>query len=591
MSDFKIAGATLNQTPLDWEQNFKNISNAITAAKSEEIQLVCLPELCITGYGCEDMFLAPWVAEKALKYLFEIRKLTANIAVAVGLPVYYKGSLYNTSCLIADQKILGFHAKQHLANDGIHYEKRWFTEWKSGEIGSVGAEMDHALFGDVILEVNGQKIGFEICEDAWHENTRPAHSHCERNVDVILNPSASHFSFGKWKSRKHLVESSSDRFDCTYVYVNILGNESGRAIYDGDVYIAQNGKISAQNNRFSFKDYVLTSESGGVTNSFEIKEEEFVQAESLALFDYMRKSRSNGFVLSLSGGADSTTSAILVSEMQRRSLSELGETTLKNKINNANLEFTDLKNILTCAYQGTRNSSNDTLQAAKELALELGATFHNWTIDEEVEGYTQKVEKAIGRTLNWEQDDITLQNIQARARSPIIWMFANMQNALLLATSNRSEASVGYATMDGDTSGSISPIAGVDKHFIRNWLIWAEINLGYKSLKYVNNLEPTAELRPLDQKQEDEKDLMPYDILNEIERELIYHKNSVEDTIEKINNLFNTHKGQEYVEKFTRLWTRNQWKRERYAPSFHLDDHNVDSRTWMRYPILSGGFI
>lgn len=181
--------------------------------------------------------------------------------------------------------------------------------------------------------------------------------------------------------------------------------------------------------------------------------------------------------------------------------------------------------IFTTAYQGTINSGEATLNSARELAAETGAIFHHWMIDEEVKSYTQTIENCLGRKLSWEKDDIALQNIQARARSPIIWMLANIKNALLITTSNRSEGSVGYTTMDGDTSGSIAPIAAIDKPFIINWLKWAE-NLGYKSLKYVNSLQPTAELRPSSNKQTDETDLMPYPILQAIENLAINHKKS-----------------------------------------------------------------
>src|SRR5690606_5370673 len=126
----------------------------------------------------------------------------------------------------------------------------------------------------------------------------------------------------------------------------------------------------------------------------------------------------------------------------------------------------------------------------------VGATFHQWTIDEEVASYSRKVETALNRKLQWETDDLAMQNIQARARSPIIWMIANIKNNLLLTTSNRSEGDVGYATMDGDTSGSIAPIAGIDKHFLLHWLKWAEKALGYSGLSGVNALTPSAELRP-----------------------------------------------------------------------------------------------
>src|SRR5205085_1442418 len=118
-------------------------------------------------------------------------------------------------------------------------------------------------------------------------------------------------------------------------------------------------------------------------------------------------------------------------------------------------------------------------------------------------------------------DDIALQNIQARVRSPGIWMLANIAGALLLTTSNRSEAAVGYATMDGDTSGGLSPVAGIDKAFLREWLAWMEVAgpLGTQPLPIlglVNRQQPTAELRPATEAQTDEKDLMPYPVLDAI---------------------------------------------------------------------------
>ena len=128
--------------------------------------------------------------------------------------------------------------------------------------------------------------------------------------------------------------------------------------------------------------------------------------------------------------------------------------------------------LLTTAYQSTQNSSDQTLQSARELATSLGAVFYNWSVESQVQDYRHTLEQAIGHTFSWQDDDITLQNIQARARSPIIWMLTNFKGSLLLTTSNRSEGDVGYTTMDGDTSGGLAPISGVDKHFVRQWLIW-----------------------------------------------------------------------------------------------------------------------
>ena len=171
-------------------------------------------------------------------------------------------------------------------------------------------------------------------------------------------------------------------------------------------------------------------------------------------------------------------------------------------------------------------------------------------------------------------------------------MLANIKNALLLSTSNRSEGDVGYTTMDGDTSGSISPIAAVDKYFILQWLRWAEKELGYTGLNKVNGLQPTAELRPSENQQTDETDLMPYSVIVEIERLAIRDKRSPLDIYLILKEELNVESEilKSYIKKFFRLWSRNQWKRERLAPSFHLDEFNVDPKTWYRFPILSGGY-
>jgi len=177
-------------------------------------------------------------------------------------------------------------------------------------------------------------------------------------------------------------------------------------------------------------------------------------------------------------------------------------------------------------------------------------------------------------------------------------MLANIRNALLLSTSNRSEAAVGYATMDGDTSGGLSPIAGIDKAFLRQWLRWME-TIGPEGLhpvpdlSLVNRQAPTAELRPPGARQTDEDDLMPYDVLDAIERAAIRDKRSPVEVFHILQGECASHDKKQlgvWVEQFFRLWCRNQWKRERYAPSFHLDDENLDPKTWCRWPILSGGF-
>lgn len=664
----KVAAGALNQTPLHWEHNTRNIIDAIQAARAQQISLLCLPELCISGYGCEDAFFAQNTVDEALACLLEIVGHTQGILVTVGLPIRHNNRIFNAACLLGNGKILGFIGKQHLPNDGIHYEERWFQPWAPNQRAEIQVGEARYPLGDWVFEVSGIRIGFEICQDAWIAG-RPGRTLYKRGVDIILNPSASHFAFFKSEVRERLVVDASRAFGVTYIYTNLLGNEAGRVIYDGDAMVASNGVLLTSGPRLSYEDFVLVSavvnveatrlrqiqDRGPIArdasewlikSSFDfpvveplmqkaeleawerggyLKEEEFSRAVALGLFDYLRKSRSLGYVLSLSGGADSSAIAALVFLMIRMAVENIGLDGVKRKlgyiqaIQDCSTSEAIVGRLLTVMYQGTENSSDDTFQSAKELADDIGARFLSIRIDGLVETYRGLIEEQWGRKLTWETDDIALQNIQARVRAPSIWMLANLSNALLLTTSNRSEAAVGYATMDGDTAGSISPITGIDKHFLRSWLRWLEtVGLNVKNawvspdrsgtvseptvanliqvkgLRAVNQLQPSAELRPLDKKQVDEEDLMPYDVLNAIEETAIRDKQSPLESLRIVRvrfaDKYELAQLALWVERFFKLWSRNQWKRERYAPSFMLDDHNLDPRSWCRFPILSGGF-
>jgi len=604
----RIGGATVNQTPFDWTNNVKNIIDAIEAARKKEVRMLGFPELCLTGYGCEDLFLSDWLSEKAWTHLQSIIPHCKSITACIGLPIRIDKITYNGVCVIHNEKILGITLKQNLARDGVHYEPRWFDAWPADTVKEIDIDGQKIQVGDLIYDIDGIKVGFEICEDAWRKNKRPGYRLQKRGVDLILNPSASHFAMGKSELREQEVVVDGSRiFECAYLFVNLLGNESGRMIYDGDIVFGQYGKILKCNERLSLKPFNLltcdidfenpaNSESAVITDNKE-KNEELARATSLALFDYLRKSKAKGFVLSLSGGADSSMCAVLVAEMVQRASTQLG---WKEFISQTGINpVTDVKQavneLLTCAYQGTKNSSQTTYDAAQTLATSIGAAFHSWQIDEAVSYYTKQIEKVLDRPLSWESDDIALQNIQARSRSPIIWLLANVKRAVLITTSNRSEGDVGYATMDGDTSGSLAPIAGIDKPFIIQWLKWAEIKLGYSGLSQVNNLQPTAELRPPDKSQTDEKDLMPYTVLVAIEKLAIRDRKSPLEVFNELSKSQNPDMADSailkgHIKKFFRLWAANQWKRERLAPSFHLDDINVDPRSWCRFPILSGSF-
>lgn len=636
-----VAAAALNQTPLDLKGNQERIIDVISNHTHPETSILCFPEMCITGYGCEDAFFYRSVQERAWKALEAIAEASGHYArtsmlIAVGLPVMFNNSLYNVCALVGGGRILALIPKQNLCADGVHYETRWFKPWPQGaeRYYDDGSFSPNIPFGDLILKYSDLKVGIEICEDAWAA-ARPGIAHSQRGVDIILNPSASHFALGKSWIRKRFVVEGSRAFGCAYIFANLLGNEAGRVIYEGDTLIASGGKLVAQGDRLTFWDHVVTNAIIDVDEnrtrriqmaSVKMHErteadeamhgkpplttvpddlkgnrdlpvetpfskadefEDFTAAVSLGLYDYMRKSRSNGFVLSLSGGVDSAACAVLVKEMIER----CGpcETELGSHSGHGTNTST-----LTCVYQATKNSSDETREAARSVAEGLGFEFVVWEVEKMVEGYSYLVEKAIGRDLEWTRDDMAMQNIQARVRAPGIWMLANIKNALLLTTSNRSEAAVGYATMDGDTCGGLAPIAGIGKPFLIDWL--CHMSGKYPCLKPVLALKPTAELRPLawTEKQTDEADLMPYPLLEAIQKAAIRDKLSPDEVFVKLcsdTQWFaegDPEQLKKWIDKFFMLWHRNQWKRERYAPAFHVDDESLDPKTWCRFPILSG---
>ncbi|MFN9808965.1 MAG: NAD(+) synthase, partial [Deltaproteobacteria bacterium] len=660
-----------NQTPLDWDGNLRRIRAAIDEARAAKVSMLCLPELALSGYGCEDLFLSPFLAQTSAESLAALLPHTEGMVVAIGLPVAHAGVLFNGVAVIADGALAAVVAKQSLAGDGIHYEPRWFRPWPARVRDAVRILGRAVPIGDLRLDFGGLTLGFEICEDAWVAR-RPGAALALDAIDVIFNPSASHFSFGKREVRRRLVAEGSRAFGVAYVYANLLGNESGRAIYDGHALIAAPslslepakgpddgvpkasprtaaGEAVIEGPRFSFREHVLVHAAidleeirarRAATASFtprlprdrelfvhapvripeapreaatsrvapwesgpDVKHEEFGRAVSLGLFDYLRKSRSQGFVFSLSGGADSAAIGCLVAWMVRAASDELGLAALRERLAHVRglaecaTERTVVGRLLTTLYQSTVNSGAVTQSAARVVADGIGARHHEVDVDALVKGYVALAEGALGRSLAWQTDDLALQNIQARVRSPSAWMLANVEGKLLLATSNRSEAAVGYATMDGDTSGGLSPIAGIDKNYLRSWLRWLEkdapAGLRVPALAAVNVQAPTAELRPADDKQTDEDDLMPYDLLDRIERLTVRDRHAPLQIFEILRLErpdVPAHRLALWVERFFTLFARNQWKRERYAPSFHLDDASLDPKTFCRLPILSGGF-
>lgn len=311
-------------------------------------------------------------------------------------------------------------------------------------------------------------------------------------------------------------------------------------------------------------------------------------ALSLGLREYVQKCHIGGFALALSGGRDSAMCAVLVQRAFRYDQPHLSEAELREHINSR----------FVTAYMGTNNSGSATRDAARALAVEIGAEHLDGAIQDAMDVHLNVYEQMSGVRLAWDnpEHDIPLQNVQARLRGGLIWMVANVRRFLLLSTSNKSEAAVGYATMDGDTSGGLSPVADVPKSLITLWLKWAQRFHDFTALDHVLGTPATAELRPPEEEQTDEGDLMPFFVLDQ----LMYHFVQLgQEPLEMFRTLWPSMSARyngdprgfaAHIRKFVRLLCFAQWKRERFAISFRVTAFDLDPKTGFRFPPVQAPF-
>lgn len=601
----------LNITPFDFAGNRKKVEKVLDEIKGafppNRRPLLLFPERTFSGH-CGSFHDALFVRTAAQEQLAAVLAKTAGLAALFGLPHDDRG---NSPVLVADGALLPIPADQPFNLGSL----RVAIASKSPETG---------------------------------ENA---------DADLILAPNARPFTFGSQAAFEERIRTRTGQTETIFAAADYAGNEAGSILYAGGALIARAGKMIARTRRFSYNeqtwaaaalDHEPTAEPlEAPANAWEtapgeeLAFEEFARAVAVGLFDYLRKSRAGGFTLSLSGGADSAAIAILIRLMVRYGTGALGVdgfleklaflpkiAALRTEITNAPTDKTTEKTaeklseksivaaLLTTVYQATSHSSQITRSAAEKIAFAAGAVHCQFDIDPIVEAYQSMVSGAIGRPLSWETDDLALQNIQARTRAPGVWLLANLTGSLLLATGNRSEAAVGYATMDGDSCGCLSPIAGVSKAFLRRWLRWmetvgarldsetgqAETRLLIPELALINAQQPTAELRPPQAHQTDEGDLMPYSILEIIERGFVVKKldgGALADFVRAESNglsefaSLSAEKLLGWIEKFKTLYPKAEWKRRRFAPGFLLDPNAPtppDADDAAAFPLLSGKF-
>ena len=614
MRRVRVGVASVRTWPLDFAGHVARLKALLSEAREKGVQVLALPELVLSGYECGDFFWHPWVSEAAWESLQAVLPETTGLFTAIGLPLRIGDRLYNAAALALDGKLLGFALKTELPKDSIFYEPRWFVP---GPREALLKEARTGLpAGPFVVEVDGVRIAVEICEEAW----RPHRTVETLAPHIILGLNASPYEIGKPARRHRLISESSYRYRCVYLYANLLGNEAGKLLYDGESLIAYQGQIIAATKPFSLAEYELaiadidldplrttrlrsgfpTGESPLVSiPHFQWKEPPFslganppvsplpdemavTQAISMGLWDYLYKTRHKGFVVSLSGGLDSAACVVFGYLSIQRAQTEIPPESLSAY---GSLSPHQMK--VYTFYQATRQSSEETFRRAQGLAKALGVPFARWEIQPIVEAYEALVSSWLGRPLSWEEDDIARQNLQARVRVPGIWMVANLMGALLLTTGNRSEIAVGYTTMDGDSAGGLAPIGGLSKPFLKKWALWAADFYHWPILAEIAEATPTAELRP--HPQADETDLMPYPLLTFLEDKLIWEGHPPST----LPILAQEHFAQlslpelrQYSQRFIRLFATSQWKRERLAPAFHVDKYDLDPRGAARFPIL-----
>ena len=489
---FRVASASLNLKVADPQYNKNSIINAIEAAEKEGARLLVTPELSVTGYTCADLFFTFALQNAANDALAQITATTKgkNIAVLLGMPVPFLGSLYNCAVLVRGGKIIGAVPKKHIANYNEFYEKRWFASGFDFEtVQDISICGFDVKIGDQIFDLGGgAMLGVELCEDLWVP-APPSSQLVQSGANIIANLSASDEYVSKAQYRKSLVENQSARCVCGYVYAGAGPCESTTdLVFSGATLIAENGSVAAEGNRFDFENQIIYADldieklsalrrnnmsfsnkigtvqivSAPVQNNENDLKHRFVDPHPFVpADDEMRRERcreifaiqscglakrishvgSAGAIVGISGGLDSTLALLVAAEAMKR----LGKSAA------------DIIGITMPGFGTTGRTYNNAL----ELMRRLGVQIKEIDIKAACEQHMRDIEH------NSEIHDITYENTQARERTQILFDMANKHNMLLVGTGDLSELAMGWCTYNGDHMSMYGVNASVPKTLVR----------------------------------------------------------------------------------------------------------------------------
>lgn len=517
--------AANTQKILDWTSHARQTFNA---------DVVVFPELALTGYPPEDLLFREQFIDQIEQAINVIQQSNSGVCVIFGAVSSQQDALYNNAVIIQADRSIHTYQKHYLPNYGVFDEHRYFTA------------------GDqpCVISVNGVKLGITVCEDIWFAG--PANLAVEAGADCILNINASPFHASKTEQRLQQVRQRVAENRVPVCYVNMVGGQD-ELVFDGHSFVvdtAQNLCLEADGFRESLAVVEVTDEGQVSAISKSVPElpglAQLYQAVVLATRDYVSKNGFKNVVLGLSGGIDSALVLAIA-------VDALGA---------------DAVHAIMMPYQYTAEISKS--DAAGQAAL-LGVNYSEIAISEPVEAFMHVLEDEFSGLGN----DVTEENLQARSRGVILMAISNKKGAMLLTTGNKSEMSVGYATLYGDMAGGFAPLKDVSK-----------LNV-FALARYRNSISPaipqrvierppSAELAP-DQKDEDS--LPPYEILDPILQHYIEQDLSVEDII---NQGFD----EQIVKRVTWLVDMNEYKRRQSPPGVRVTQRAFGKER--RYPITSG---
>ena len=540
----RVAAAIPELRVADCAFNVAAMADLVRQGEVEKAQVICFPELSITGYTCADLFFQQQLLTNAEKALNELQLLTfsTTAVIIVGMPVRVQNQLFNTAVVLQGGHILGVVPKTHLPNNNEFYEKRWFSPATATDVQRISLSGEEVPFGTDLLFSDGKfSFGIELCEDLWVP-IPPSSQHTLHGADIIFNLSATNELIGKHQYLRQLIEQQSARCIAGYVYASAGAGESTTdVVYSGNGLIAENGKMIAASERFLFETQLVVSEidierlqadrmrntnynndkSGRVYRTVKLEDAHFTDFELKRTFDKhpfvpaitnrdasceeifsiqvgglakrWKHTHAKTVVVGISGGLDSTL-ALLVCV---KTADKLGF---------------DRKQIIGITMPGF-GTTDRTYSNAVNLMKSLGITMLEISIKDACIQHFKDINH------DPKQHDVTYENTQARERTQILMDIANKHNGLVIGTGDLSESALGWATYNGDHMSMYAVNSGVPKTLVRYLVDWAAHKLDAHSeeiLRDVLDTPVSPELLPADENgdiaQKTENIVGPYEL-------------------------------------------------------------------------------